>query len=548
MICPNCHFENKEGAKFCNECGFPLSGRIAAVAAAADEALQQESTVDHSEEDSAEIEIDPTTSTEESHADTVERQSTDDHADDKTALTHFDDAEEATETDSSKEPDEWDELEESPFLPIPRVPAAHMPESFDPARLPAIDVAWVNVDEDGNGFDIDPFDGSEHELQTGSTSVRTDAPARRTFPEDASITADLSGLNECLVDAGYMPPQASWSSGGTMEMPRIEGDAAPKQKDFRAPDPHEKKAHGKGRIAAVILIVLASAAALALGITYHMELWGGKVLPDVVGMTQSDATYVLENKSFSVRTTQVKSDETEGVVLLMDPGAGSRQEKGTEVVIHVAAARVIPDVVGKTKGEAMSLLAQEGFDNVAISTERSDEPEDSVLSISPEVSSKQKSSIPITVTVAQPYTVPDITGKTYDDALAALEADSYEADVEYVYTEDVNEGLVIGTNPAAGEKLASGSTVVMQIAKSRANELISVARSYLTGAGTIVLGGTTYEIISVDSVTYAAPNQTAFTITGTAVTTLDGETVRGSARQKSGVLTWNDANQLESIA
>ena len=25
MICPNCQAENKEGAKFCNECGTPLA-------------------------------------------------------------------------------------------------------------------------------------------------------------------------------------------------------------------------------------------------------------------------------------------------------------------------------------------------------------------------------------------------------------------------------------------------------------------------------------------------------------------------------------------
>ncbi|MFR3090604.1 MAG: zinc-ribbon domain-containing protein [Eggerthella lenta] len=23
MICPNCQSENKDGAKFCNDCGFP---------------------------------------------------------------------------------------------------------------------------------------------------------------------------------------------------------------------------------------------------------------------------------------------------------------------------------------------------------------------------------------------------------------------------------------------------------------------------------------------------------------------------------------------
>ncbi len=37
MICPNCQSENKDGAKFCNDCGFPLTGRMAAVAAACHE-------------------------------------------------------------------------------------------------------------------------------------------------------------------------------------------------------------------------------------------------------------------------------------------------------------------------------------------------------------------------------------------------------------------------------------------------------------------------------------------------------------------------------
>ena len=33
MICPNCQTENRDQAKFCDECGFPLSGLIAQVAA-----------------------------------------------------------------------------------------------------------------------------------------------------------------------------------------------------------------------------------------------------------------------------------------------------------------------------------------------------------------------------------------------------------------------------------------------------------------------------------------------------------------------------------
>lgn len=33
MICPHCHSINREGAKFCDECGLPLTGKIAEMAA-----------------------------------------------------------------------------------------------------------------------------------------------------------------------------------------------------------------------------------------------------------------------------------------------------------------------------------------------------------------------------------------------------------------------------------------------------------------------------------------------------------------------------------
>ena len=265
-------------------------------------------------------------------------------------------------------------------------------------------------------------------------------------------------------------------------------------------------------------------------------------------MTQADATYMLEGKGFTVRATQVKSDDTEGLVLLMDPGAGMRQEEGTEVVIHVAVARTIPEVVGKTEADARALLEKEGYEQVKTVAQKSDEAEGSVLAIDPVPGTKAKAAAPVTLTVAQPYTVPDVSGSSWDDAAATLEAEGYVAASAYTYTEDVPEGTIVSTDPAAGTKLASGSTVTAYIAKSRAAELEGAASSYLQGAGTLDIGGTSYEIVSVDSVKYAGGNAVSFTVTAQAVTTLDGEVVRGSAKQKSGTITFNDANEIVSVA
>ena len=522
MICPNCRSENKEGAKFCNECGFPLTGRMAAVAAAStsDDTLRSIAAEGAAAppDDAAVAEGVRGGAPAEDASTTEEAAEAGDPADPAAA------ADAQALTGNSFEPS---------AAPTAR-PQGSGP--LDPAKLPVIGVAGVDVDEDGNEFDFGDID---------------DAPAagkgRQAAAPSAAVTADLSGLDECLVDSGYTPPAAAWRSGDTMEMPRVEGKAAPKQKEFRAPDPREKK-HGRGRVVAIVIVLLVAAAAAAAGITYQMELWGGKVVPDVAGMTQADATYQLEGKGFTVRATQVKSDETEGLVLLTDPGSGGRAEEGSEVVIHVAVPRIVPDVVGKTRDEAAKLLEAEDFARVTFAEEKSDTAEGTVLSVTPEAGEKAKASTDITVTVAVPFTVPDVANQPLDAAKAALQEASYVPEVAYYYTEDVPEGTVVGTSPAAGEKLASGSSVTVNVAMSRASVLVPAAKDYLSSIGTISLGGTTYEIVSVDDVKYTGYNQTSFTVTAAAVTTLDGETVRGSAKQKSGTIVLDDSDNVVSIS
>ncbi|MBU5404460.1 PASTA domain-containing protein [Paraeggerthella hongkongensis] len=504
MICPHCHSENRDGAKFCNECGLPLSGKIAEVAAAVDADRESLAPVPEAANDD---ELDP---------DFAGSVSSD---------------------------------EEEPTAGV----QAGSSGPLDPAKLPAIDVAGVNVDEDGNAFDFSPSDEeavsdeASEEPPTRDDDLTPFIPKRSQEDFEAGRTADLSGLDECLVDSNYVPPQSSWRSGGTMEMPRIEGGAAPKQKEFRAPDPNAKKG-GKGKVVAIVLACLVAAAGIAAVATYQMELWGGKILPNVVGMTQTDATYVLEGKGFAVRTMQVKSDETEGVVLLMDPGAGARQDEGTEVVIHVSEARVVPETVGIQRDEAAAKLKEFGFENVKFVTQKSDEREGIVLAVSPEAGTKAKANEPVTVTVAAAYTVPDITGMTWDQAVAAIEAEGLTATSAYVYDDAAADGTILGTSPAAGEKVASGSSVTVNIARSRGAELTAAAQAYLASAGTVNIGGTTYAIQSVDGITYQGNDTTAFTITAAAITTLDGETVRGSYKQKSGVIVWDSANSIVSIS
>lgn len=486
MICPHCNAENREGAKFCDECGTRLTPATVELPA-----------------------IDP-------------EPSPDEEAEER-----------AIEDAGTSGDDTRDEL-------LSALPDVEAPFEAD------LDEDASEADASGDADDVDAQEGETDELlpadETGVIETRKDAPVSES---SKTRPIDLSGFDEYLPKGTYSAPEPSWRDGGTMRMQRIEEESSINdQKSFRAP---EKKKRGSGvKIALAVILVLALCGAGAAFATYQMELWGGKVVPDVVGMTQADATNTLQSKGFAVRATQVKSDETEGVVLLMDPGKGGRMQEGGEVVIHVATARQVPAITGMARADAEAALSAEGLDNVTITTQRSDEAEGTVLSVDPAEGQKVRASTAVTVVVAEPYTVPSIANMTQSQATTALQEAGYNPYIEYVYTEEYVEGTVLGTNPGEGERLPSGSDVGIRVAMSRANELVSATQYLLAPGATVVIDGINYDIVSCDSVTYQGNETTAYTITATPFTYFLGVKLPLSAQAVSGSITWTADNTIAS--
>lgn len=579
MICPHCHTENRAGAKFCDECGTRLT--LDTAAPAHDESAKLSNLPDiaatgygmsvrpdafsfepvdefNDEEPIAQQEI------ADEIDDRVDDDADDSYADDEVVP----DVEAAADADGEEEPEPEISEADGALDGTAQIAVAEVvSEDADTSETDAEPVEPILLDdaqepeEDDSNADIEELSaGRTHvlnipELKTVALEAeKTQAigPAQRSGKAvDPDVTADLSGFDEYLVNPGYVPPKSAWQAGDTMEMPRIDGMEPPKQKDFKAPDPNKKSGRGK-KIAAAIALVLVIAAAIAAGATYYLEIWGGKVVPDVTGMTQADATYLLQNKGFTVRATTVPSDSTEGLVLLMDPGAGARQEEGTEVVIHVSTSRTVPQVVGMTQDAAAKSLSDNGFENVTVETVRSDDDEGTVLSVDPGEGEKAKASTPITLTVAQAYTVPDISGMTYSQAEQAIEDAGLSSTATYSYTESATEGSVLGCEPAAGTKVSSDTVVVISIAKSRASELTAAARSYL-GSNTLKASdGSSFTVTSVDSVSYQGNNTVSFTASGRASTsvTVLGQTlsVTGDSKQVSGTVSFDSSNNVTGVS
>nr|WP_302808054.1 PASTA domain-containing protein [uncultured Adlercreutzia sp.] len=317
-----------------------------------------------------------------------------------------------------------------------------------------------------------------------------------------------------------------------------------------SPAPTARPPRAKGPIIAAACIVLAVVLAAVAGGTYMAELWGGKTIPEVVGLSQPEATDALAAKGFAAQAVEVKSDEPQGTVLSSDPEQGHRAEEGSTVTLSVAVPRIVPAIVGATSDDAAQALEAEGFTAVTYTEEKSNEAAGTVLAVSPEAGTEAKSGDAITVTVAVPYTVPDVEGMSEADAKAALEAEGYEVSTEWYTTEDIEEGTAVSTDPAAGSELNSGSEVTLYVAHSRGTELVDLTREILPGANLTNDEGS-FKVENIKSCTYRGDGEVLYTVEArqyevvTMPFGLGQETVFAKKLTTiEGGIVWNDDNEV----
>ena len=209
----------------------------------------------------------------------------------------------------------------------------------------------------------------------------------------------------------------------------------------------------------VLLIFLAAAGGFAW-YTWDQEMWGGKRVPAVVGLTEEAARSALTVKGLKATTELVPADAGIGNVLESDPAEGQRCFTDNPVVLKVADNRHVPEVVGLMVDEARAALTEEGATNVVLSYANSDLPEGTVLNVEPAAGTTFISSDPITLTIAQPYTVPAVVGAALTDAQKAVEAAGLKPQVEYVSSWATRD-TIIAVYPEAGTRVTEGATVTL---------------------------------------------------------------------------------------
>ncbi len=125
---------------------------------------------------------------------------------------------------------------------------------------------------------------------------------------------------------------------------------------------------------------------------------------------------------------EVSTEYEEGIVIKASVEAGEMVDKNTNVILTVAQKGegvTVPDVRGKSKAEAVSLLEQSGFEVTSIESYDSAVMSGYVISQSPEAETSAPSGSTVTIRVSQgeensKVRVPNVIGMTETDAIVTL--------------------------------------------------------------------------------------------------------------------------------
>lgn len=190
------------------------------------------------------------------------------------------------------------------------------------------------------------------------------------------------------------------------------------------------------------------------------------------------------------------------------------------------------DVKGMSLADAQKKLATLGLKTEVSYVESSAYAEDTVISADVEAGTMVDEGTTITLSVSsgtEGMKVPDVTGKSYEDAKTALEKVGFKVDKSETTSAQVQENYVISQSPEADTKAPNGSNVTLTVSagsegsKSRVPNLIGMteqdAMATLVEAG-LELGSVTKVSnadIPADEVCYQSEADGSFVAKGSAI-------------------------------
>ena len=194
---------------------------------------------------------------------------------------------------------------------------------------------------------------------------------------------------------------------------------------------------------------------------------------DVAGMDADEAEDALIQQGLRVDTDEKYSAEVdEGKAIETDPPGGQKVEQDSIVKLIVSSGPEsvkVPDVSGKTEEEARKIINDAKLQaGTHISQNSPDVDKGVVIETKPGDGQEVDVDSNVDLVVSSGMVeVPDVTGKSADEACKILEGDDYQlkCKTEEVETDDEDEKKVFEQSATGGTEVKQGTEITVKVAK-----------------------------------------------------------------------------------
>ncbi|MDR7253833.1 serine/threonine-protein kinase [Nocardioides sp. BE266] len=383
-------------------------------------------------------------------------------------------------------------------------------EDLMPRRAPDADDA-----SEGHGYDTmpQPFDAAALALLT------------EVDPKESGLVDDGSPDRTTAIERHPAPPapepEVVEPEPVTTAMPVRPKDTeaappprTPSRAPSRAPSPVAPVTTTARRrsVKGPLLLLLALLLVAGVGLGAYWFGWARyTTAPAVLGLDEAAATARLEKAGLEAEAGDPAYSENvaAGLVIATDPKPGGKVLDGGTVSLTLSLGPErydVPQLKGQTEDQAQDALAATNLDfGKSVGRWSEKVPEGQVIRTSPKAGTTLKPGATVDLVLSKgrkPLEIKDWTGKSFDDAKAALEKRKLKVTVASdEYSDTVAEGDIISQDPTTGT-LYRGDTVSFVV--SQGPELVEVPRVRAMGveAATELLQGLGFEVVTEEADNY----------------------------------------------
>lgn len=237
------------------------------------------------------------------------------------------------------------------------------------------------------------------------------------------------------------------------------------------------------------LMVASVLALLVLGVVkIYQQVVSSTVAPEVEGLVMEEAQALARRSGLNWQQNDINHDTIPaGTVISQIPEADSTMMRGDSLVVTVSMGPVTslaPDLLGMSQEAAATRLKEKGLGMVVFKIAAS-ETVGTVLSQNPQAGMPAPLGSEVEVTISGGSTmVPDVTGKTYEDAVSLLQESSLSVGkLDYVEVEDkMLVGQVVAQTPTQGTLAILNAQITLTLARNEKAYHSEVAVAIPAGA------------------------------------------------------------------